>query len=87
MADEEPRPAASARAREELAGQAVWLGAMVVAIPVLAWVERKASDPDAARLLRMRVAKVVERVAATSARNWWLVAERARLAYEAERAG
>lgn len=83
--DEERRPDASARAREELAGQAVWLGMMLVAIPVLAWVERKATDPDAARQLKMRGWKFVERVAATSARNWWVVAERARLAYEAER--
>ena len=84
--DEDRRPDPSARAREELAGQAVWLLAMVVAIPVLAWVERKATDPDAARAMKMRAAKFLERVAATSAANWWRVAEKARLAYEAERA-
>lgn len=84
--DEEPRSGAASRAREELAGQAVWLAAMIVAIPLLAWLERKAHDPDGMRLLRMRAAKGVERFAATSAAQWWLVAERARLAYEAERA-
>lgn len=58
---------------------------MVVAIPLLAWLERKATDPDAARLMRMRTAKGVEKFAATTAHAWWQVAERARLAYEAER--
>jgi hypothetical protein len=33
----------------------------------------------------MRGAKEVERIAATSAAQWWAVAERARLAYESER--
>lgn len=82
--DDERR--AGSRVREEAAVQAVWLLAMVVAIPVLAWVERKAHDPDAFRLVKMRAAKGVERFAATTAGEWWKVAEQARLLYESERA-
>jgi len=81
--DRAPDPAG--RAREEAAGQAVWLAAMAIAIPLLAWIERKAHEPDAFRSVKMRAAKGVERFAATSAAAWWKVAERARLAYEAER--
>lgn len=81
--DEEHRPS---RARDELTAQAIWLAAMVVAIPVLAWVERKSHDPDAFRLAKMRAAKATERFAATTAGEWWKVAERARLLYESERA-
>ena len=78
-------PDPAGRAREEAAGQAVWLAAMAIAIPVLAWIERKARDPDSLKSLRMRAAKATERFAATTAAAWWKVAERARLAYEAER--
>ncbi len=82
---EERAPDPGGRAREEAAGQAVWLAAMLVAIPVLTWLERASSSPDQMRAIRMRLAKGVERFAATSAAGWWRVAERARLAYEAER--
>lgn len=85
MAEDESR-GMGARAREEAAAQMVWLAAMVVAIPVLAWIERKAHDPDAFRLAKMRAAKAVERFAATTAAEWWKVAEQARLLYEGERA-
>jgi hypothetical protein len=81
--DRAPDPAG--RAREEAAGQAVWLAAMAIAIPLLAWIERQASSPDSWQRVKMRAAKVVEKFAATTAANWWKVAERARLAYEAER--
>lgn len=83
--DDERRPDVSGRAREEITAQAIWLAAMVIAIPVLAWVERKSHDPDAFRLWKMRAAKAAERFAATSAAEWWKVAERARLLYESER--
>ena len=73
-------------AREEAARQGVWLLAMVIALPVLAYVERKSTDPDFLRLCKMRAAKAVERFAATTAAEWWKLAERARLAYEGERA-
>ena len=81
--DRAPDPAG--RAREEAAGQAVWLAAMAIAIPLLAWIERKSRDPDSWRTVKMRGAKGLERFAAQSAAAWWKVAERARLAYEAER--
>lgn len=83
MDERVPDPAG--RAKEEMAGQAVWIVMMAVAIPVLAWIERKATQPDALRELKMRAAKGIERVAARSAAGWWQVAERARCAYEAER--
>lgn len=73
-------------ARDEAVRQAVWLAAMMVAIPVLAWLERKSTDPDAMRLLRMRAAKAAERFCAQSAAGWWQLAERARLAYDHETA-
>lgn len=82
---DERAPDPAGRAKEEAAGQAVWLAAMVIAIPLLAWLERKATQPDAWRQLKMRAAKGVERFAATTAAEWWKLAERARRAYEAER--
>jgi len=82
---EDRAPDPGGRAREEAAGQAVWLAAMLIAIPVLAWVERKSREPDAFRSVKMRAAKQAERFCAMSAANWWALAERARLAYEAER--
>ena len=82
---DERAPDPAGRAREEAAGQAVWIAAMAIAIPLLAWLERKASDPDAWRQVKMRAAKCVERFAAQSAAGWWRLAERARRAYEAER--
>jgi hypothetical protein len=83
--DGDRAPDPGGRAREEAAGQAVWLCAMVVAIPVLAWVERKSREPDAFRPAKMRAAKLAEQFCARSAANWWALAERARLVYEAGR--
>jgi hypothetical protein len=77
---------AAGAAREEAAKTLTYLAILLVAIPVIAWVERKSADPAALRELRMRGAKGVERFAQLSAHQWWAVAERARLAYEAERA-
>ena len=76
---------AGAAAREEAARQAAWLAIMLVAVPVLVWLERKAADPDALRLAKMRAAKHAERFCATAAGQWWVLAERARVAYEHER--
>lgn len=83
--DEDTRPGPAGAAAEEAARQGVWLAAMVIALPVLAWAERKASDPDALRSLKMRAAKGAERFCARSAAGWWALAERARRAYEGER--
>jgi hypothetical protein len=83
--DEEQPPGAGAVARDQALGQAIWLVSMCVAIPLLAWLERQAKDPDFARTVKMRAAKAAERFCAQAARNWWGWAERARLAYEAER--
>lgn len=77
---------AAVAAREEAAREAVWLAAMLVAIPLLAWAERKATDPDAMRRVKMLAAREAERLCARSAWAWWQWAERARRAYEAERA-
>lgn len=74
-------PAADA-AREEATRQAVEIVMLAVALPVLAWIERKSSQPDALRLLRMRAAKAGERAAATVAGRLWRVAELCRLEYE-----
>jgi hypothetical protein len=78
-------PGAGAAAREEAARQGAWLAVMLVAVPVLVWLERKASDPDAWRTAKMRAAKGAERFCARSAGEWWALAERARVAYERER--
>lgn len=72
-------------AREEAARQVVWLAAMLLAIPLLAWLERKATDPDAMRRAKMWAAKEAERFCATSAWAWWQWAETARRVYESER--
>jgi hypothetical protein len=77
-------PGAGAAAREEAARQGAWLAVMLVAVPLLIWVERKASDPDAWRTVKMRAAKTAERFCAQTAGEWWALAERARLAYERE---
>jgi len=75
---------AAAAAREEAARQSVWLAAMLIAIPLLAWAERKFTNPDTLKQARMRAYRETERLCAQSARNWWQLAERARLAYERE---
>lgn len=86
MSDSEPGGAGGA-AREEAARQGVWLAAMLVAIPVLAWLERRSTDPDFARAVKMRAAKTAERAFAMAAARAWAGAEWARRAYEAERPG
>jgi len=58
------------------------MAAAAVALPLLIWLERKMSSPDAAAELRMRAAKAAERLAATVAARAWQVAEAARRAYE-----
>jgi hypothetical protein len=75
---------AAAAAREEAARQSVWLAAMLVAIPLLAWAERKMSSPDTLKALRMRAALHAERLAAAAAADLWKLAERARRAYDRE---
>jgi hypothetical protein len=82
--DNDGHPAITA-AREEAARQAVWLAMMLLALPLLAWCERKAADPDVMRRAKMYVAKEAERVCARSAWAWWQWAEAARRAYESER--
>jgi hypothetical protein len=79
--NEDRGPDPGGRAREEAAAMLV----LIVGGVLLQLAQRYASDPDAFRQVKMRAAKRLERFAATSARNWWRVAERARLAYEAER--
>lgn len=79
---ETPRQAAKA----EGARQAVMIAAMIIAIPVMAWLERKATSPDALRELRMAALKRAERGAAQAAAWCWARAEQARAAYETERA-
>jgi len=80
-----PGPDPAGAAREEGARQAVQIAAMVIAIPLLAWLERTASSPDGRRLLMMRLAKLAEKVSARVADRSWKLAERARVAYEGER--
>jgi hypothetical protein len=75
---------AAAAAREEAARQSVWLAAMLIAIPLLAWCERKFSSPDQLKAMRMHAAREAERFCAETAGAWWRLAERARKAYERE---
>lgn len=85
MAEDEPAvETPGSAAKSEAARQAVYLAAMVIAIPVAAWLQRATSDPDAAKSLRMRAAKAAERVTAGAAARCWKLAERARLAYDRE---
>lgn len=73
-------------AREEAARESVWLVTMAIAIPLLAYIERKATSPDAWRETKMRAALAAERFCMESARNWAHLADRARSWYERERA-
>jgi hypothetical protein len=82
--DDDQAHGAAAAARAELAREAVWLAAMLVAIPLLAWAERKFTSPDTLKTMRMRAYREAEKFCAQSARNWWQLAERARLAYDRE---
>jgi hypothetical protein len=75
---------AAAAAREEAARQTVWLAIMLAAIPLLAWAERKFTNPDALKTMRMQAAREAERFCAAAAADWWKLAERARKAYERE---
>lgn len=72
--------------REEAARQAVALAFALAVLPLAVWVERKLSGPDAERQAKMAAAKGMERAAARVAARAWALAERARLAYERERA-
>jgi heme A synthase len=81
MDDQQPTPA-----RDEAARQAIILAFSVVGVIVMIWAQRHASDPDAARTVRMRTAKGAERAYAHAAAWAWRQAERARLAYERDRA-
>ena len=78
--------AASAVVRDEAARQAVILAFGVLSVVLMVWVQRHAADPDWFRSQRMRSAKVSERLLARLAGWSWQRAERARLAYESERA-
>ena len=71
--------------RDALAEQGAWLAVMLVAVPLLVWVERWAADPDALRTLKMRAALEAERFCMASARNWAGWADKARAVYEAAR--
>jgi hypothetical protein len=73
------------RATDEAVLAAVYILVMAAGAVVLQLVQRKAAEPDLARVWRMRAAKSGERFCAASAANWWRQAERFRLAYEAER--
>jgi len=93
MSEAEAVESPGGAAREEAARQLVALAVTVMTVPLLVWLERAASDPDMARTMRMRAARVAERVAARAAAaatlaagKLWEAAERARVAYEAERA-
>lgn len=75
---------AAGAAREEAARQGVWIVAMLVAIPLLAWAERKATHPDTAREWKMRAARAGERAAAHAAAHAWRAAEWCRKSYESQ---
>lgn len=72
-------------ARERAMGALAEGVVLIVMGVLLQLAQRKASDPDGFRDWRMRGWKLAERFCAQSAANWWKLAERARLAYEAER--
>jgi len=75
---------AAAAAREEAARQTVWLAAMLVAIPVLAWAERRFTNPDALKMMRMRAALTAQKACAAAAAELLELADRARKAYDRE---
>jgi hypothetical protein len=82
--DDDQAHGAAAAARAELARETVWLAAMLVAIPLLAWAERNFTSADTLKTIRMRAYRQAEKFCAQSARHWWHLAERARLAYDRE---
>lgn len=71
--------------RDALAEQGAWLAVMLIAVPLLVWVERWAADPDALRTLKMRAALAAEKFCMDSARGWAGWADKARGVYEAAR--
>ena len=73
-------------AKEEAARESVWLLAMAIAIPLFAYLERKATTPDALREAKMRAALAAERFCMDAARGWAGLADRARAVYERQRA-
>lgn len=77
---------AAAAAREEAAKTGVYLAMMAAAVPVLIWLERVSSSPDAWRLVKMRAALSAEAFCMRSAMGWARWADRARALYESERA-
>lgn len=72
-------------AREEVARTGTYLLMLAAAIPVLAWLERQSTNPDAWRLVKMRAALEAENFCMMAALHWARLADRARLAYERER--
>lgn len=82
MSDSTPAGAA----REEVARTGTYLAMMALAIPVLVWIERMSSSPDAWRMVKMRAALEAEKFCMQAARNWAALADQARAVYERERA-
>lgn len=82
MSDYDPAGAA----REEAAKTGTYLVMLALAIPVLAWLERQSTQPDAWRLVKMRAALAAERFCMESARNWARLADWAHAVYEGARA-
>ena len=77
---------AAGAAREEAAKTGVYLVMMAAAVPVLIWLERVSSSPDAWRMVKMRAALAAEGFCMDAARNWARWADKARAVYEAARA-
>lgn len=77
---------AAGAAREEAARTGVYLAMMMAAIPVLIWIERVSSSPDAWRLVKMRGALAAEKFCMDSAKGWARWADQARAVYEGARA-
>lgn len=86
MSGDETPDGAAAAARAEAARQLAGLAVTLATVPLVIWLQRKLAEPDAFRTLRMRLARHAERLCATGAKRLWEAAERARLAYEEERA-
>lgn len=76
---------AAGAAREEAARTGTYLAMMALAIPVLVWLERVSSSPDAWRMVKMRAALEAERFCMRSAMGWARLADAAHSLYERER--
>jgi hypothetical protein len=83
---EVPEYSAADTARGEAARLAGTLAAGIVSVLLMVAAERAAASPDFWRTARMRAARDGERILAALAGTAWRAAERARLAYERERA-